>query len=68
MDQSFTTCDDITDHQRTVRNHSQFAVLDLKSGHLIFRKNTLAGKKADIMNTDMLFITGLLKRIIQRPS
>ena len=65
MDQSFTTCDDITDHQRTVRNHSQFAVLDLKSGHFIFRKNTLAGKEANIMDTDMLFITSLLKRIIQ---
>ena len=68
MDQCFTTCDDVTDHQSTVRNHGQFAVLDLKPCHLIFRKNTLAGKKADIMNTDMLFITGLLKRIIQRPS
>ena len=68
VDQSLSTCNDVTDHQCAVRHHSKFAVLDLQTCDLFFFKYTLTGKKADIMNTDMLSVACLFQRIVQRAS
>lgn len=64
VDQSLSTCNDVTDHQCTVRNHCKFAVLDLKTCDLFFFKYTLTGKKADIVNTDMLSVASLFQRVV----
>ena len=68
VDQSLSTCNDVTDHQCAVRHHSKLAVFDLQTCDLFFFKYTLTGKKADIMNTDMLSVACLFQRIVQRAS
>ena len=64
VDQSLSTCNDVTDHQCTVRNHCKLTVLDFQTCDLFFFKYTLAGKKADIVNTDMLSVACLFQRIV----